>query len=174
MSKRRLDKTTSLANAIRECVHDGDQVAMGLCLESLIPFAAGHELVRQGKKALTLVGPISDILFDELIGAGCVQKVIAAWVGNVGAGMGYNFRRAVERGDTTAVATARTLELYDYPCPKSCSPRSAFSPNPHRSRRGHHQESRGLWFSGVSIHWRATDGSKGSRSRPHYSPCAES
>jgi glutaconate CoA-transferase subunit A len=47
-------------------------------LESLIPFAAGHELVRQGKKALTLVGPISDILFDELIGAGCVQKVIAA------------------------------------------------------------------------------------------------
>jgi len=98
MSKRRLDKTTSLASAIRECVHDGDQVAMGLCLESLIPFAARHEFVRQGKKALTLIGPISDILFDELIGAGCVQRVIAAWVGNVGAGMGYNFRRAVERG----------------------------------------------------------------------------
>lgn len=98
MTKRGQDKTTTLANAIRECVHDGDRVAMGLCLESLIPFAAGHELIRQNKRSLSLIGPISDILFDELIGAGCVKEVIAAWVGNVGAGMGYNFRRAVEKG----------------------------------------------------------------------------
>ncbi len=98
MTKRRQDKTTSLASAIREFVHDGDRVAMGLCLESLIPFAAGHELIRQNKKTLSLIGPISDILFDELIGAGCVTEVLAAWVGNVGAGMGYNFRRAVEKG----------------------------------------------------------------------------
>ena len=98
MTKRRQNKTTSLASAIRELVRDGDRVAMGLCLESLIPFAAGHELVRQNKKSLSLIGPISDILFDELIGAGCVKEIIAAWVGNVGAGMGYNFRRAVEKG----------------------------------------------------------------------------
>jgi glutaconate CoA-transferase subunit A len=98
MTKRSQDKTTTLANAIRELVHDGDRVAMGLCLESLIPFAAGHELIRQDKKDLSLIGPISDILFDVLIGAGCVKEVIAAWVGNVGAGMGYNFRRAIEKG----------------------------------------------------------------------------
>lgn len=98
MFKRSQDKTATLANAIRQLVQDGDRVAMGLCLESLIPFAAGHELVRQHKKNLSLIGPISDILFDELIGAGCVREVIAAWVGNVGAGIGYNFRRAVEQG----------------------------------------------------------------------------
>lgn len=97
MTKRRQNKTTTLANAIRECVHDSDRVALGLCLESLIPFAAGHELIRQGKKDLSLIGPISDILFDELIGAGCVKEVIAAWVGNVGAGLGHNFRRAIEK-----------------------------------------------------------------------------
>lgn len=71
-------------------------VVMGLCLESLTPFAAGHELIRQNKVNLRLIGPISDILFDQLIGAGCVTEIIAAWVSNVGAGVGYNFRRAME------------------------------------------------------------------------------
>jgi glutaconate CoA-transferase subunit A len=98
MNKRSRDKTATLADAIRDIVRDGDRVATGLCLESLIPFAAGHELIRQNKTGLSLIGPISDILFDELIGAGCVREVIAAWVGNVGAGMAYNFRRAVEKG----------------------------------------------------------------------------
>lgn len=97
-SKRQQNKLTTLTNAIHKLVHDGECVALGLCLESLIPFAAGHEIIRQSKKDLTLVGPISDILFDQLIGAGCVNEVIAAWVGNVGAGLGHNFRRAVELG----------------------------------------------------------------------------
>src|SRR5712691_1620796 len=97
-AKRHQNKLTTLSSAIHDLVHDGECVALGLCLESLIPFAAGHEIIRQSKKDLTLVGPISDILFDQLIGAGCVNKVIAAWVGNVGAGLGHNFRRAVELG----------------------------------------------------------------------------
>ncbi len=71
---------------------------MGTSLEAMIPFAAGHEMIRQGRRDLTLVGPISDMLFDQLIGAGCVRKVRAAWVGNVITGSGYNFRRAVESG----------------------------------------------------------------------------
>jgi len=71
---------------------------MGLSLESLIPFAAAHEIMRQQKKNLTLIGPISDILFDQLIGSGCVRQVRAAWVGNVITGSCYNFRRAVETG----------------------------------------------------------------------------
>jgi glutaconate CoA-transferase subunit A len=71
----------------------------------LIPFAAGHELIRQNKRALTLIGPISDILFDQLIGAGCVRRIQAAWIGNVITGSGYNFRRAIEQ---------RTIEIDDY------------------------------------------------------------
>ncbi|HZY30610.1 MAG TPA: CoA-transferase, partial [Candidatus Methylomirabilis sp.] len=55
-----------------------------------------HELIRQRRRDLTLIGPISDILFDQLIGAGCVSRLIAAWVGNVSAGLGHNYRRAVE------------------------------------------------------------------------------
>lgn len=93
-----LSKLLSLSQAISQFVHDGDTIVMGTALESLIPFAAGCEIMRQRKRDLTLIGPISDILFDQLIGAGCVKKVRAAWVGNVITGSGYNFRRAVEGG----------------------------------------------------------------------------
>jgi glutaconate CoA-transferase subunit A len=89
-------KVLSMADAIAEHVHDGDSVAMGLQMEQMIPFAAGHEIMRQRKRNLRLIGPISDILFDQLIGAECVKDVVAAWVGNVMMGSAYNFRRAVE------------------------------------------------------------------------------
>jgi glutaconate CoA-transferase subunit A len=91
-----MSKLLPMHEAISELVPDGASVALGLQMEQMIPFAAGHELIRQKKKDLTLIGPISDILFDQLIGAGCVEKVIAAWVGNVMMGSAYNFRRAVE------------------------------------------------------------------------------
>ena len=87
----------SMRDAVARFVPDGASVCMGAALEALIPFAAGHELIRQRRRDLTLIGPISDILFDQLIGAGCVRRVIAAWVGNVSAGLGYNYRRAVEQ-----------------------------------------------------------------------------
>jgi len=93
-----MDKVRTLRDAISEDVHDGMSVAMGCALESLIPFAAGYEIIRQRKKNLTLIAPISDIQFDQLIGAGCVSKVITSWVGNVAAGLGHNFRRAAEDG----------------------------------------------------------------------------
>jgi len=91
-------KLMSLADAITEFVPHGSTVVMGTCLEAMIPFAASHEIIRQQKRNLTLVGPISDICFDQLIGAGCVTRIRAAWVGNVITGSGYNFRRAVETG----------------------------------------------------------------------------
>ncbi|TMD88430.1 MAG: CoA transferase subunit A [Chloroflexi bacterium] len=91
-------KRRSLAEAISEQVHDGDAIALGLALESGIPFAAVHEIIRQGRKDLTLIGPISDMAFDQLIAAGTVAKVVAAWVGNVAGGSGYGFRRAYEQG----------------------------------------------------------------------------
>lgn len=92
-----------MPEAIERFVSDGASVAMGLALEALIPFAAGHEIVRQGKRRLTLIGPISDTLFDQLIGAGCVDAVVAAWIGNVSAGLGYNYRRAAEHGVPNAI-----------------------------------------------------------------------
>lgn len=88
----------SLAEALGRFVPDAASVVMGTCLESMIPFAAGHEMIRQRKRDLTLIGPISDILFDQLIGAGCVARIQAAWVGNVSAGLGYAYRRATEQG----------------------------------------------------------------------------
>jgi len=91
-------KQSSLEEAIDRFVPDGASVAMGMALESLIPFAAGHELIRQRRRDLELIGPISDMLFDQLIGAGCVRRITAAWVGNVSAGLGHNYRRAVEHG----------------------------------------------------------------------------
>lgn len=94
----RMDKLRTLHDAIAQDVEDGDSVAMGCALESLIPFAAGYEIIRQKKTNLTLIAPISDMQFDQLIGAGCVKKIIASWVGNVAAGLGHNYRRAAEAG----------------------------------------------------------------------------
>ncbi len=98
----------SLAEAIQRFVPDGATVLMGAALESLIPFAAGHEIMRQGRRDLALVGPISDILFDQLIGAGCARGIIAAWVGNVSAGLGHNYRRAAEEG------IPRRIDIHDH------------------------------------------------------------
>src|SRR3979490_1996309 len=91
-------KGMTMAEAINRFVPDGAPVVIGTALEPLIPFAAGHELIRQGRRDLELVGPISDALFDQLIGAGCVRRVTAAWVGNVSEGLGHCYRRAAGRG----------------------------------------------------------------------------
>src|SRR3984893_6641567 len=101
-------KLLTMREAISLHVPSGSMVLLGAQLEQMIPFTAGHELIRQGRRDLTLVGPISDILFDQLIGAGCVSRVMAAWVGNASAGLGYCFRRAVESG------IPRPIDVVDY------------------------------------------------------------
>jgi glutaconate CoA-transferase, subunit A len=98
-----MDKLRSLHDTIAANVRDGMSVAMGCGLESLIPFAASYEIMRQSRKDLTLIGPISDIQFDQLIGAGCVKRIIASWVGNVAAGLGNNYRRAAEAGIPSSI-----------------------------------------------------------------------
>ena len=98
----------TMAEAIDAFVADGASVALGTGLEPLIPFAAGHELIRQRRQDLELVGPISDSLFDELIGAGCVRRITAAWVGNVSEGLGHCYRRAAEQG------VPRSIEIHDH------------------------------------------------------------
>ena len=96
-----------MREAVERLVRSGDRVSAACGLEARIPFAAGHEIVRQAKHGLTLVGPISDMLYDQLVGAGCVRRIEAAWVGNVGAGLGHNFRRALE-------AEPPLVEMVDY------------------------------------------------------------
>ncbi len=98
-----MDKLTSPAAAIAQHVGDGDSVVLGACLEANIPFAAVHEIIRQQRRGLEIIAPISDAAGDMLIGAGCVRQVTGAWVGNVSGGLGHNYRRAVERGEPHAI-----------------------------------------------------------------------
>lgn len=101
-------KLVPLATAIQDLVHDGDSIVLGAALETAIPFCATHELIRQGKKRLNMVAPISDASTDMLIGAGCVGAITGAWVGNVSGGLGHNYRRAAEKG------VPHKIEIYDY------------------------------------------------------------
>ena len=96
-------KLMSMREAVARFVPDGASIAIGCALEPLIPFAIGHEIIRQGRRNLTVIGPISDILFDQLIGAGCVTRVVAAWAGNVSEGLGHNYRRAAEKGQPHSI-----------------------------------------------------------------------
>ena len=85
----------SLAEAIGQAVHDGDTVAME-GFTHLIPHAAGHEVIRQGLRDLTLVRMTPDVIYDQLIGAGCARKLVFSWGGNPGVGSLHRFRDAVE------------------------------------------------------------------------------
>jgi glutaconate CoA-transferase subunit A len=85
----------SLPVAIAELVHDGDTVALE-GFTHLIPVAAGQEIIRQGRKNLTLVRMTPDIVYDQLIGAGCARKLIFSWGGNPGVGSLHRFRDAIQ------------------------------------------------------------------------------
>ena len=84
-----------LKEAIAEFVHDGDIVALE-GFTHLIPFAAGHEIIRQRRRNLTLVRMTPDIIYDQLIGVGSASRVVFSWGGNPGVGSLYRFRDAVE------------------------------------------------------------------------------
>lgn len=87
----------SLHDAIANNVRDGDTVAME-GFTHLIPFAAGHEVIRQGRKRLTLVRMTPDLIYDQLIGMGAVDKLVFSWGGNPGVGSLHRLRDAVENG----------------------------------------------------------------------------
>ena len=86
-----------LDEAVRELVHDGDTVALE-GFTHLIPVAAGHEIIRQGLRDLTLVRMTPDIVYDQLIGAGCASRLVFSWGGNPGVGSLHRFRDAVTHG----------------------------------------------------------------------------
>jgi glutaconate CoA-transferase, subunit A len=87
----------SLAEGVAALVHDGDTVALE-GFTHLIPMAAGHEIIRQRRRDLTLVRMTPDLIYDQLIGAGCARKLVFSWGGNPGVGSLHRLRDAVERG----------------------------------------------------------------------------
>jgi glutaconate CoA-transferase subunit A len=87
----------SLAEAVEDCVRDGHTVAME-GFTHLIPYAAGHEVIRQQRRRLTLIKMTPDLLYDQLIGMGCAEKLVFSWGGNPGVGSLHRLRDAVENG----------------------------------------------------------------------------
>jgi glutaconate CoA-transferase subunit A len=85
----------TLSEAIAAAVGDGDSIAME-GFTHLIPHAAGHEVIRQRRRELTLIRMTPDIIYDQLIGAGCARKLVFGWAGNPGVGSLHRFRDAVE------------------------------------------------------------------------------
>jgi glutaconate CoA-transferase subunit A len=97
----------TLADAVAETVRDGDTVAME-GFTHLIPYAAGHEVIRQGRRDLTLIRMTPDILYDQMIGMGCAAKLKFSWGGNPGVGSLHRMRDAVEN------AWPRPLDLEEH------------------------------------------------------------
>ena len=97
-----MSRFLSLAEGVEATVHDGDTVAME-GFTHLIPFAAGHEVIRQRKHHLTLIRMTPDLIYDQLIGMGCADKLIFSWVGNPGVGSLHRFRDAYENGWPTRI-----------------------------------------------------------------------
>ena len=90
-------RISSLAEAVKSAIHDGDTIALE-GFTHLIPHAAGHEIIRQGRKNLTLIRMTPDLVYDQLIGMGCVAKLVFSWGGNPGVGSLHRLRDAVENG----------------------------------------------------------------------------
>jgi len=92
-----LAKILPLSEAIAEFVRDGDTIALE-GFTHLIPYAAGHEIIRQKRRNLTLIRMTPDVLYDQMIGAGCATKLRFSWGGNPGVGSLHRLRDAVEKG----------------------------------------------------------------------------
>ena len=103
------DKLLTMKDAIARHVRDGDTIVVE-GFTHLICFAAGHEIIRQKRRELTLCRLTPDLIYDQMIGAGCARKLVFSWAGNPGAGPLYAFRRAVELSIPHAIA----LEEYSH------------------------------------------------------------
>jgi glutaconate CoA-transferase subunit A len=97
----------SLSDAVSRYVSSGDSIALE-GFTHLIPFAAGHEIIRQGKTDLTLIRMTPDLLYDQMIGCGCAKKLVFSWGGNPGVGSLHRLRDAIERG------WPRSLEIEEH------------------------------------------------------------
>jgi len=91
-------KVTSLRDAIAADVHDGDTLAIE-GFTHLISFAAAHEVIRQGRRNLTLARLTPDLVYDQMVAAGCATRLVFSWLGNPGVGSLHAIRRAIEAGE---------------------------------------------------------------------------
>src|SRR5712691_1099357 len=96
-----------MADAIRDVVRDGDTVAIE-GFTHLISFAAGHEIIRQGKRDLTLARMTPDVIYDQMVAGGVARKLVFSWLGNPGVGGLNSIRRRIERSDPAP------LEIEEY------------------------------------------------------------
>lgn len=103
-AEKKLTKVMNLEEAVSHFVRDGDTVYLA-GFTHLIPFAVGHEIIRQGKKELVLCRATPDLIYDQMIHAGCARKVVFSWAGNPGVGLLRCFRRAAE---------SRQIEIEEY------------------------------------------------------------
>jgi glutaconate CoA-transferase subunit A len=102
-----MSKVTTMQDAVRELVRDGDTVAIE-GFTHLICFAAGHEIIRQRRRDLTLARMTPDVVYDQMIGAGVASKLIFSWMGNPGVGNLHAVRRRIEKADPAS------LEIEEY------------------------------------------------------------
>jgi len=102
-----MSKLMTMRDAVARFVHDGDAIVIE-GFTHLICFAAGHEIIRQRRRELTLCRLTPDLIYDQLIGAGCVRRLVFSWAGNPGAGPLHALRRAVEHG------FPNSIELEEY------------------------------------------------------------
>jgi glutaconate CoA-transferase, subunit A len=100
------DKVATMREAVASLVHDGDTLVIE-GFTHLISFAAAHEIIRQGKKDLTLARLTPDLIYDQMLAAGCAKKLVFSWAGNPGVGSLHAFRRLVE-------AKPRKIEIEEY------------------------------------------------------------
>ena len=100
-------KVTTMRDAVAELVREGDAVAIE-GFTHLICFAAGHEIIRQRKRQLTLCRLTPDVIYDQMVGAGVAKKLVFSWLGNPGVGSLHAIRRRVEHADP------EPLELEEY------------------------------------------------------------
>jgi glutaconate CoA-transferase, subunit A len=107
-SEARTSKLMTLAGAVKKFVPDGASVILGTFVEQKTPFAAAHELIRQQRSDLELIGPVADIVFDQLVGAGVVARLRAAWMGLGMTGGAHGLKRAIHE------SYPRPVEVVDY------------------------------------------------------------
>src|SRR5215210_3914987 len=105
-----LSKLKSMRDAVASFVHDGDTVVIE-GFTHLISFAAGHEIIRQGRRDLTLCRLTPDLIYDQMIAGGCARRLVFSWAGNPGAGSLHAFRRSAE---AAGAPEAPGLELEEY------------------------------------------------------------
>src|SRR5437762_1006240 len=103
----RMAEIVPLSQAVAELVRDGDSVALE-GFTHLIPFGAGHEIIRQRRRGLTLIRMTPDLIYDQMIGMGCARRLVFSWGVNPGVGSLHRLRDAVERG------WPRPLELEEH------------------------------------------------------------